>query len=1241
MYPSKNQGQPTEEDADYRVFELDHDIPICESASPNSSKRWHTFGEDEFNAFVKRLENEVYDYMKQCEAKEGAKFTMAIAHHSFVNPLVVRNVIQRRLKEGLPKIPLYCFVHGTALKMYRWELGGKSPEEFPMRFHPMMVKERLFDDVENGVAACFVISEEQKGGIAEIFPTFPTERVIVAPNGINVEKFKPQSKTFAEVTFDQTRELLWPAAPPSKEDLSKCTKLVTFVGKYAEWKRQAALLHAAAAYEKDNPDVLTFCVGTGPDDEKQKIIALCEKLGLKNTFLLGPRSQDILAELYTVSNLGVFPSFKEPFGLVFVECMACRTPVIGANSGGPKDFVSPPVGELVAEPPETTDLSTVPLGIETLGKTLHEAITRSLKEDWKTTKGEACYQLALDRFTVGAQVKFMLDKAAKVMGTFDMIFQLGTNNWQRPVRGTGELEFAPGSGVLHEAHHNAYNEIPGIRSYSIYPSKNQPQPADPTATYRVFELEHDIPICESASPNSSKRWHTMSDAEFTAYCTRMENEVYDYMNQCEAREGHNFTKLIAHHSFVNPLVCRRVIARRTKDGKPKIPIYCFVHGTALKMYRWELGGKSPEEFPMRFHKMMCEENLFNDIENGINACFVISAEQAGGITEIFPSFPQDRIIVAPNGINVEKFKPREKNLLQVLTEQTREILWPAVPAEADLKKYTKVVSFVGKFAEWKRQAALCHAAAAYEKENPDVITLCVGTGPDDEKAKIIAVCEKLGMKNTFLLGPRSQDILAEIYTVSNLGVFPSFKEPFGLVFVECMACRTPVIGANSGGPKDFVSPPVGELVAEPPETSDLSTVPLGIETLGKTLKEAICRSLKEDWKTTKADACIKLAHDRFTVGAQVRFMQEEIKKIGSGVSSSFWDVPGMKAGVITGDVAWNLLKFAKQKGFAIPAFNCTTTSSVNAVLEAGKKLNRPIMIQFSEGGAAFFAGKSLPNDKKQASILGAVAGAHYTRSVAAAYGIPVFLHSDHCAKKLLPWFDGMLEFDKAFFAEHGEPLFTSHMLDLSEEPHAENIGLCAEYFKKMAPLNMILEMEIGITGGVEDGVDNSGVSKDKLYSTPDDLWQVWQALSPISEKFTVAAAFGNVHGVYKPGNVQLRPELLKEFQTFVGAKLNVKNPFFFVFHGGSGSEKAHIDAAVSYGTVKMNVDTDTQWAYWQGILDFYNDNEGYLQGQIGNPKGLEKPNKSFYDPRCWVRKAEESMVKRVMESCGDLGNVNK
>merc|ERR1712232_880074 len=741
--------------------------------------------------------------------------------------------------------------------------------------------------------------------------------------------------------------IIWPAAP-AEADMSKYKRIIVFVGKYAEWKRQAALLHAAAEYEKTFPDVATLCAGTGPDNEVDKIKKLCEELGLKNTFLLGARGQDQLAEMYTVASLGCFPSFKEPFGLVFVECMACKTPVIGANSGGPKDFVSPSVGELVTEPPETKDLSTVAQGVKTLGKTLNETISRALTENWKESKGAACIKLAHDRFTVAAQGAGMLrdasalknaevkstrvaiddvisdatvdeiakairglpdvlkerietvclgatsssgdSKAAAAAGNENikatppstMIFQLGTNNWQRPKKdGSGELEFAPGSGVLHEAHHNAYNEMPGVKSYSMYPSKNQGQPSDVNADYQVFELDHDIPVCESASPNSSKRWHGFSEDEFKAYVTRLENDVYDHMKKCEEKSGKKFTMAIAHHSFINPLVVRNVIQRRMKEGCPQIPLYCFVHGTAPKMYRWELGPKETDEqktFPMRFHKMIIDEKLFDDQVNGVTACFVISKEQKDGIKEIFPMFPQDRVIVAPNGINVEKFKPREKTLPQVLEEQTKTLLWPAA-APTDMSKYKRIVVFVGKYAEWKRQAALLHAAAEYEKTFPDVATLCAGTGPDDEINKIKKLCEELGLQNTFLLGARGQDQLAEMYTVASLGCFPSFKEPFGLVFVECMACKTPVIGANSGGPKDFVSPDVGELVTEPPETKDLSTVAAGVETLGKTLTEAIGRALKEDWKKSKADACIKLAHDKFTVGAQVSNMLKDVKKL--------------------------------------------------------------------------------------------------------------------------------------------------------------------------------------------------------------------------------------------------------------------------------------------------------------------------------------------------------------------------
>merc|ERR1719223_1285385 len=415
--------------------------------------------------------------------------------------------------------------------------------------------------------------------------------------------------------------------------------------------------------------------------------------------------------------------------------------------------------------------------------------------------------------------------------------------------------------------------MPGVKSWSMCPSQNQGQPTELDADYKVFELDHPIPICESASPNSSKRWHAMDDAEFGAYVARLESEVYEYMKACEEKAGQKFNFAIAHHSFINPLVVSRVIKKRVAEGLPKIPLYCFVHGTALKMYRWELGPKETDEqktFPMRFHKMINDEKLFDDQKNGVNACFVISKEQKDGIKEIFPQYPQDRVIIAPNGINVEKFKPREKNLNQVVVEQTRKIVWPATPpTEGECAKYKRVLVFVGKAAEWKRQAALLHAMATIEQKYPDVALLCAGTGPDGEMNKLKGLCESLGLKNTFLIGPRGQDQLAEMYTVADLGCFPSFKEPFGLVFVECMACKTPVIGANSGGPKDFVEPSVGELVSEPPETKDLSTVPLGVETLGRSLAAAISKALDENWKKTKGDACIKLAHDKFTVKFQV------------------------------------------------------------------------------------------------------------------------------------------------------------------------------------------------------------------------------------------------------------------------------------------------------------------------------------------------------------------------------------
>ena len=325
--------------------------------------------------------------------------------------------------------------------------------------------------------------------------------------------------------------------------------------------------------------------------------------------------------------------------------------------------------------------------------------------------------------------------------------------------------------------------------------------------------------------------------------------------------------------------------------------------------------------------------------------------------------------------------------------------------------------------------------------------------------------------------------------------------------------------------------------------------------------------------------------------------------------------------------------------YVLLLLSLTQNSSVaNAALEAARDARAPLILQLSNGGAAFFGGKSLANDQQQASVSGAIAAANYIRGIAKEYGVPVILHSDHCAKKLLPWFDGMLKADEDHFAKFGEPLFSSHMLDLSEEPKHENIEICCKYLERMAKIGCWLEMEIGITGGEEDGVNNEHVHNSALYTQPEDIWDIYKAFSAITPNFSIAAAFGNVHGVYKPGNVVLRPELLKMHQDYVSEQLKTdkKNPVLLVFHGGSGSEKHEIAKAVEYGVVKMNVDTDTQYAYLEGIRDFILNKKDYLLSQVGNPEGADKPNKKLYDPRVWVREGEKTMAKRCKIAFEDL-----
>jgi len=349
----------------------------------------------------------------------------------------------------------------------------------------------------------------------------------------------------------------------------------------------------------------------------------------------------------------------------------------------------------------------------------------------------------------------------------------------------------------------------------------------------------------------------------------------------------------------------------------------------------------------------------------------------------------------------------------------------------------------------------------------------------------------------------------------------------------------------------------------------------------------------------------------------------------------------LKAGVATGKEVQAIFNYAKQKGFALPAVNVVGNNTVNAVLEAAVAANGPVIIQFSNGGAQFNAGKGLSNKNDKAGILGAISGAKHVHLMAEAYGVPVILHTDHAAKKLLPWIDGLLDASEKHFAETGKSLYSSHMIDLSEEPLEENIEICKKYLARMSKIGMTLEIELGITGGEEDGVDNSDVDVSKLYTQPEEVAYAYEELSKISDQFTIAAAFGNVHGVYKPGNVVLTPKILKNSQEYISKKYNVPhNTIDFVFHGGSGSTVAEIKEAIGYGVVKMNIDTDLQFAFTEGVRDYILKNQDYLQTQIGNPEGEELPNKKYYDPRKWLREGEATFKARLLKSFADLNNIN-
>jgi fructose-bisphosphate aldolase class II len=350
-----------------------------------------------------------------------------------------------------------------------------------------------------------------------------------------------------------------------------------------------------------------------------------------------------------------------------------------------------------------------------------------------------------------------------------------------------------------------------------------------------------------------------------------------------------------------------------------------------------------------------------------------------------------------------------------------------------------------------------------------------------------------------------------------------------------------------------------------------------------------------------------------------------------------------RPGVLHGQEVTDLLNYANEHNFALPAVNVIGTNSVNAVLETAAAVKSPVIVQFSHGGAAFFAGKGLSNEGNRASIAGGISGAQHVHAMAEAYGVPVILHTDHCALNIISWVDGLLDAGEKFYAKHGYPLYSSHMLDLSEEPLHENIEISARYLARMAKMGMTLEIELGVTGGEEDGVDNSDVDSARLYTQPSEVAYAYEELGKVSPNFTVAAAFGNVHGVYKPGNVKLQPVILHNSQEYIRKKFNLsaKTPVNFVFHGGSGSAQSEIREAIEYGAIKMNIDTDMQWAFWDGVRGYYEAKKGYLQGQIGNPEGDDKPNKKYYDPRVWLREGEKTFVTRLKQAFEDLNCIGK
>ncbi len=452
-----------------------------------------------------------------------------------------------------------------------------------------------------------------------------------------------------------------------------------------------------------------------------------------------------------------------------------------------------------------------------------------------------------------------------------LIFQLGTNNWQRGG------EFAPGSGILHEAHHHAYNAMPGVRCYSMYPSKRQRFVEDDV---HVLALDHDIPICESISPVSNYRWHGMDEDEVAAYRKRLTDEVAAWIDEIESSTGDRFGLFIAHHAFMNTVVMRDVNRRRVAAGKERVPLLCFVHGTELKMYNNEKRGDDPVEFPLRFLPFMQGEKIFDhgDPEHGVDAVAAISAEQIEAFHGVFPEFPRERVVLSHNGYNQQVFTVLPDVVADrgatLATFTTQPYDGSSEPARSVIPEdgFDAVVAFCGKFADWKRLDALLHAAASYERHDRRIATVIAGSGPHEAQVALQDLATRLGLRRTYFVGPRPQDELAKLFNCADVGCFPSYREPFGLVFLECMGCGTPVIGADSGGPRDFVTPEVGVLV---PETDDRSA-------LAASLAEAVVTAVEEDWKRTRGPVAEAYARDNFSVVGQVSTLLEAVDRLTAG-----------------------------------------------------------------------------------------------------------------------------------------------------------------------------------------------------------------------------------------------------------------------------------------------------------------------------------------------------------------------